>query len=109
MQDQLDQRGGSKKNNVYDVIRHKKKKLRVAAVLDQRANSVADLAAVLAAQEALGAKTQQHRDEEAKGRRNFQVQAMLDLAKQAEQGGVAAIDARLAELQEMEAKADRLG
>ena len=109
MQDQLDQRGGSKKNNVYDVIRHKKKKLRVAAVLDQRANSVADLAAVLAAQEALGAKTQQHREEEAKERRDFQVQTMLDLARRAEQGGLAAIDARLTELKEIEAKADRLG
>lgn len=109
MQQQLDERGGAKKNNVYDVIRHKKKKLRIATVLDQRANSVADLAAVLAAQEALGAKTQGHRDEEAKGRRNHQVQTMLDLAKEAQQGGVAAIDARLAELSEMEAKADRLG
>ena len=33
----------------------------------------------------------------------------MDLAKEAQQGGVAAIDARLAELSEMEAKADRLG
>lgn len=109
LQQQLDERGGAKKNNVYDVIRHKKKKLRIATVLDQRANSVADLAAVLAAQEALGAKTQGHRDEEAKGRREHQVQTMLDLAKEAQKGGVAAIDARLAELSEMEAKADRLG
>lgn len=109
MQDQLDQRGGAKKNNVYDVIRHQKKKLRVATVLDQRANSVADLAAVLAAQEVLGAETIKHRDEAAKGRRDFQVQTMLDLAKEAEQGGLAAIDARLAELADMEAKADRLG
>jgi hypothetical protein len=109
MQEQLDERGGAKKNNVYDVIRHQKKKLRVAAVLDQRANSVADLAAVLAAQEALGAETQKHRDGEAKARRDYQVQTMLDLAKEAEKGGLAAIDARLAELTEMEAKADRLG
>ncbi|GAB7328925.1 hypothetical protein MBLNU13_g00784t1 [Cladosporium sp. NU13] len=109
MQQQLDERGGAKKNNVYDVIRHNKKKLRVATVLDQRANSVADLAAVLAAQEALGAKSQKHRDEETKERRDFQVQTMLDLARRAEQGGLAAIDARLAELKEMEAKADRLG
>jgi hypothetical protein len=109
MQQQLDERGGSKKENVYDVIRHKKKKMRVAAVLDQRANSVADLAAVLAAQEALGTQTQQNKDEEAKGRRDFQVQSMLDLAKEVEQGGLAAITARLKELKEAQAKADRLG
>lgn len=109
MQQALDQRGGSKKENVYDVIRHKKKKMRVAAVLDQRANSVADLAAVLAAQEALGAETQKNKDEEAKGRRDFQVQTMLDLAKEAEEGGLAAIEARMTELNEAKAKADRLG
>jgi hypothetical protein len=109
MQEQLDERGGAKKNNVYDVIRHQKKKLRVAAVLDQRANSVADLAAVLAAQEALGAETQQHKDQGAKERRDFQVQLMLDLAKEEEQGGLAAIDARLTELKEIDEKADRLG
>lgn len=109
LQEQLDERGGSKKENVYDVIRHKKKKMRVAAVLDQRANSVADLAAVLATQEVLGAETQQNKDEEAKGRRDFQVQTMLDLAKEAEEGGLAAIEARLTELKEAKAKADRLG
>ena len=109
MQEKLEQRGGSKINNVYDVIKHAKKKLRVAAVLDQRANSVADLAAVLAAQEVLGAETQKNKDKWAKGRRDYQTQTMLDLAKEAEQGGLAAIDARLAELTEMEAKADRLG
>jgi hypothetical protein len=109
MQKQLDERGGAKKENVYDVIRHKKKKLRVATVLDQRANSVADLAAVLAAQEALGGRTQRRRDNAVIGRRNFQVKTMLEQAEEAEQGGLAAIDARLAELKELEAKADRLG
>jgi len=109
MQQQLDERGGAKKENVYDVIRHKKKKLRVATVLDQRANSVADLAAVLAAQEALGGRTQRRRDNAVIGRRNFQVKTMLEQAEEAEQGGLAAIDARLAELKELEAKADRLG
>jgi small-conductance mechanosensitive channel len=109
MQDALDQRGGSKKENVYDVIKHKKKKMRVAMVLDQRANSVADLAAVLAAQEALGAETQKSKDEEAKGRHDFQVQMMLDLAKEAENGALEEIRARRKELTEIEEKAERLG
>lgn len=109
LQDALDERGGSKKENVYDVIKHKKKKLRVAAILDQRANSVADLAAVLVAQEALGTDTQNFKTEEAKARRDYQVQLMLDLAKEAEAGGLAPLEARLTELNEAKAKADRLG
>lgn len=81
----------------------------MAAVLDQRANSVADLAAVLAAQESLGTQTQQNKDTEAKGRRDFQVQTMLDLAKEVEQGGLTAVETRMAELKQAQANADRLG
>jgi hypothetical protein len=47
MTDKLKNRGGSKINNVYDVIKHKKKKLRARQVMDQKANSIADLAAGL--------------------------------------------------------------
>ncbi|KAF1819962.1 uncharacterized protein K489DRAFT_62867 [Dissoconium aciculare CBS 342.82] len=47
MKDKLKRRGGSKKESVYDVIKHKKKKLRAQMVMDQKANSVADLAAGL--------------------------------------------------------------
>jgi hypothetical protein len=100
LEEQLRDRGGSKKENVYDVIRHKKKKLRVAAVLDQRANSVADLAAVLAAQEALGTKTQQNKDEEAKSRRAFQVQTMIDMAKEVEQGALDQVQLQIEQLKE---------
>ncbi|CAG8469912.1 2926_t:CDS:2 [Scutellospora calospora] len=103
LEEQLRDRGGSKKENVYDVIKHKKKKLRVAAVLDQRANSVADLAAVLAAQEALGAKTQQSKNEEATSRRAYQVQTMIDLAKEGEQGGLKKIDQEIQQLQKQHA------
>jgi hypothetical protein len=106
MQDELDQRGGSKKENVYDVIKHKKKKMRVAAVLDQRANSVADLAAVLVAQEALGAQTQENKDEELKGRQEFQAQTQLDLAKEAKTGALDEMKARRTELAEAIAKAE---
>lgn len=100
LEEQLRDRGGSKKENVYDVIKHKKKKLRVAAVLDQRANSVADLAAVLAAQEALGAKTQQQKDEEAKSRRAYQVQTMIDMAKEVEQGALDEVKLQIKQLEE---------
>lgn len=100
MEEQLKDRGGSKKENVYDVIKHKKKKMRVAAVLDQRANSVADLAAVLAAQEALGAKTQQKKDEEAKSRRAYEVQTMIDLAKEAENGALDELKLQVKQLTE---------
>jgi hypothetical protein len=100
LDEQLRDRGGSKKENAYDVIKHKKKKLRVAAVLDQRANSVADLAAVLAAQEALGTKTQQNKDEEAKTRRAFQVQTMIDMAKEVEQGALDEVKLQIKQLKE---------
>lgn len=109
LQEKLDERGGSKKNNVYDVIKHSKKKMRVAAVLDQRANSVADLAAVLAAQEELGASTQQSKKEETQRRRDFQVQLMLDLAKEAEEGGLEPLEARIKELRKMEKTAQESG
>jgi len=104
LEEQLRDRGGSKKENVYDVIKHKKKKLRVAAVLDQRANSVADLAAVLAAQEALGAKTLQQKNEEAKSRRAYQVQTMIDMAKEVEQGAIDEMDVHIEQLREQCAK-----
>ncbi|KYG41301.1 hypothetical protein M433DRAFT_97165, partial [Acidomyces richmondensis BFW] len=47
LQERLDERGGSKKESPYDVIKRIKKKERVRIVQDQKANSVADLAAVL--------------------------------------------------------------
>jgi hypothetical protein len=100
LEEQLRDRGGSKKENVYDIIKHKKKKLRVAAVLDQRANSVADLAAVLAAQEALGTQTQQKKDEEAKSRRAYQVQTMIDMAKEVEQGALDEVKLQINQLKE---------
>ncbi|KAF7195673.1 hypothetical protein HII31_02991 [Pseudocercospora fuligena] len=51
----LDNRGGSKKETVFDVIKRKKWKMRVRMVMDQKANSIADLAAILSRQEEKGA------------------------------------------------------
>lgn len=56
LQDRLDNRGGSKKESVYDVIRRENKRVRARAIMDQEANSVADLAAVLLDQETSNAK-----------------------------------------------------
>ena len=49
-----EKRGGSKKENIYDLIKREKKKVRRREVEDQKANSVADLAAVLKEQERAG-------------------------------------------------------
>jgi hypothetical protein len=43
----LDERGGSKLETVYDIIKREKKKLRLRQVMDHKANSIADLAALL--------------------------------------------------------------
>jgi len=58
LQSHLDQRGGSKKETVYDLIKRHKRKMRVRIIRDQKANSVADLAAVLKEQAELGLATQ---------------------------------------------------
>jgi hypothetical protein len=47
LKNKLYRRGGAKENNVYDVIKHKKKKIRARVIMDQKANSIADLAAGL--------------------------------------------------------------
>ncbi|EME86155.1 uncharacterized protein MYCFIDRAFT_88290 [Pseudocercospora fijiensis CIRAD86] len=54
MRYKLDNRGGSKKETVYDIIKRKKWKMRVRMVMDQKANSIADLAAILLRQEDKG-------------------------------------------------------
>ena len=53
LQEQIEERGGSKKENVYDLIKRNKKKLRLKGVMDQKANSIADLSSILVEQEAL--------------------------------------------------------
>ncbi|KXT05447.1 hypothetical protein AC578_11040 [Pseudocercospora eumusae] len=62
LQRRLDNRGGSKKETVYDIIKRKKWKMRVKMVMDQKANSIADLAAILSRQETMGAIISQERD-----------------------------------------------
>lgn len=47
LEKRLEDRGGSKKESPYDLIARKKFKTRVQMVMDQKTNSIADLAAVL--------------------------------------------------------------
>jgi hypothetical protein len=93
LQERIVDRGGSKKENVYDLIKRQKKKLRLKNVMDQKANSIADLAAVLVEQEEIsenGAET--YAEEE--------VRRMLNLNKRAEEGALEVIEARIARLNE---------
>lgn len=54
VEEKLKKRGGSKKETAHDIIKREKKKMRRKAVMNQKANSVADLAEVLRNQEAAG-------------------------------------------------------
>lgn len=92
----LEDRGGSKKESVYDIIRRRKRTMRVQMVQNQMANSIADLAAVLLEQEKRGAETEakiaETRDED----RREEVKQMLKLAEEAKGGALKEHKERLA-------------
>ncbi|GAB1741256.1 hypothetical protein NU219Hw_g6497t1 [Hortaea werneckii] len=95
----LNSRGGNKKESVYDLIKREKKKMRVREVQDQKANSIADLAAVLLEQEDLGALTGPMREAEKKELRQKEVTEMLDLAAKADAGGLQKLGEEVAQMQ----------
>lgn len=99
LQEQLDNRGGSKKENVFDLIKRKKKKMRIAEVMDQKANSVADLAAVLVEQEKVGVEVEAAQEIEAKQDRDREVKEMLELYTQAKGSGVEKLQRRIEKMQ----------
>lgn len=101
VQKELDERGGSKKETVWDIITRRKKKLRVKAVQDQKANSVADLAAVLLEQEEMGIQVKRVKGEEEERRRLDEVAFMLALAGEAERDGVKRIEGEVERLEEV--------
>ncbi|OQO14857.1 hypothetical protein B0A48_00239 [Cryoendolithus antarcticus] len=109
MEKKLEDRGGSKKENVYDIIRREKRKMRINTVLNQRANSVADLAAVLVEQEAMGLETADQNEAGAAAKLDAERGNMLKLAAEADAGGLEKLDTRIAALEDLKAKADRLG
>jgi len=99
MRNDLQERGGNKKESVYDIIERKKKKMRVRSVMDQKANSVADLAAVLLEQGELGVETTEAKEKEARRDREKEVKEMLALAEEAESGALQRLETEIAELQ----------
>ncbi|KAK0945360.1 hypothetical protein LTR29_003208 [Friedmanniomyces endolithicus] len=94
-QKKLDQRGGSKKENVYDVIKRRKWTLRVRTVMDQKATSIADLAAVLLEQEEVGRKTTAKREVEVAKDRRAEVKEILALARTHRKEGVGGLESEL--------------
>ena len=95
LQEELDNRGGSKKESVFDLIKRKKRKLRLGIVLDQRANSVADLAAVLGEQERVGVEVEEERNREVGRDRVKEVREMVKLHRDAASGGMKRLEGQM--------------
>ena len=92
IQARIEDRGGSKKESVYDVIKREKKKLRLRNVMDQKANSVADLAAVLVEQEVIS--------EEDPGEYELkEMRSILTLDARAQRGALEELDAEIERLE----------
>ncbi|EMC97969.1 hypothetical protein BAUCODRAFT_31979 [Baudoinia panamericana UAMH 10762] len=96
MKQKLAERGGNKKESVYDIIKRRKQRQRERIVMDQKANSVADVAAILFKQAELGAKTAEERERMLRGEREKEVKVMLELADQASKGGLQKLDEQIA-------------
>lgn len=94
----MENRGGSKKETAFDVIKKRKKNMRAAMVMNQKANSIADLAAILLKQEEWGAKTAEQKLEGEYRRRNRVVDQLFSLALKYEQEGVEALRQSIEEL-----------
>lgn len=108
MQEKLDARGGSKSELVWDIIRREKRKMRVKAVMDQRANSVADLAAVLLEQEKWGMEATKKQTSIEKIERDSEVEEMLASAEEARKGGIEELQQAIDVLRQSLAKPELL-
>lgn len=100
MQKELDDRGGSKKETVYDVIKRKKKRMRQNMVMDQKANSVADLAQIL---DRLGQRGEQIVVEKEAAERQDRVRTVaeiVDLAKRFDNGETEDVHQQVSKLQQ---------
>jgi hypothetical protein len=80
MEAKLLDRGGSKKETVYDLVAREKWKMRVKMVMDQKANSIADLAATLLKQDEEGAHLTGEYERLRQNRRKVDVEEMIRLA-----------------------------
>jgi len=109
LQERLDERGGSKKESPYDVIKRIKKKERVRIVQDQKANSVADLAAVLLEQEKVGVRREEEQKHQKKLMRKIEARELENLAAMKDQGRLEQLEASLTDLKARLVKLDRDG
>ncbi|KAK4505383.1 hypothetical protein PRZ48_003346 [Zasmidium cellare] len=88
MKEKLENRGGSKKETVFDVIKRQKKKMKQKIVMNQKANSIADLAAVLIEQEDQGNVMAEERRRYLKRKIKSDFTLVFKLAEDYEQGGL---------------------
>lgn len=95
LQKRLDERGGSKKETIYNLIKREKKKVRRREVMDQKANSVADLAAVLIEQQEEGAVKGDHSYIQRRQRRLDEVEEIRELSMAASKDGFQKLDAEI--------------
>ncbi|KAF2206504.1 hypothetical protein CERZMDRAFT_103319 [Cercospora zeae-maydis SCOH1-5] len=96
MEEKLKNRGGSKEETVFDVIKRKKKSMRARMVMDQKANSVADLAAILLRQQQRSAQLAADKKGLMKRRNKRMIEEIVTLSDQYERHGTTKIDERIA-------------
>jgi hypothetical protein len=84
LQKKLDNRGGSKIETVFDIIKREKHKMRQKMVMNQKANSVADLAHILNGLSKKGAEIAEKKMEQDLSRRESSRKEMWDLARRNE-------------------------
>lgn len=96
LKEKLQNRGGCKKETVFDVIKREKKKMRAKMVMDQKANSVADLATILLRQERQGMLLAQQQRNATRTRKRQMIDEICSLAMTDERG-MARLEAKIAE------------
>ncbi|KAF2773133.1 hypothetical protein EJ03DRAFT_324187 [Teratosphaeria nubilosa] len=95
----LENRNGNKTEHPHDLAKRAKKRMRVRLIQDQKANSIADLAAVLLGQEDLAAEKTQWKAVKRAEERAREVEEMRYLAEQAKQGGIEKLEAEIRDLE----------
>ncbi|KAM3422680.1 hypothetical protein BST61_g167 [Cercospora zeina] len=98
LREKMNNRGGSKKETVYDVIKRRKKNMRARMVMDQKANSVADLAAILLRQQTRSGYVAGHKKRLLFIRKESNIEEIVSLEKQYGHRGTTAVDKMIAKL-----------
>ncbi|KAF2723662.1 hypothetical protein K431DRAFT_242535, partial [Polychaeton citri CBS 116435] len=92
---EMNEKGGSKKQSVYDIAKRRKKLMRMKEVTNQMANSVADLAAVLLHQQEMGRIEAERRQVQTRESREKEVQRLVGLAEDGQAGQGPALEERI--------------